>query len=216
MTTDAYGAFITALRGWIADHGSKALAQSFYGRPDAVTADVPDVDAFPLFGLLHYLIRSQGCSRVLESGTFRGVSAACLASAVAHRADHLVVTMDPVVHEERYDLWDRLPEAMRHSIYTVQESHLGNVPGTVYHAALLDSRHDEAHVWAEFQLAKDLVCPGGLILIHDAILPGHTVGAALDRIRHAGYGVTTLWASECGAKEDAGLGLAVIENRVRR
>ena len=33
------------------------------------------------FANLHYLVRSNGCVRVIEAGTARGVSAACLASA---------------------------------------------------------------------------------------------------------------------------------------
>jgi len=35
-------------------------------------------------------------------------------------------------------------------------------------AALLDSIHAAEHTWVEFDLATRLVCPGGLILIHDA------------------------------------------------
>ena len=81
--------------------------------------------------------------------------------------------------------------------------------------ALLDSLHTKKHVWAEFQLATQLVCPGGLILIHDAALEYGSVEGALQQIEQAGYGVTRLWTAECGVSEDDHLGLAVIENRLR-
>jgi hypothetical protein len=83
-----------------------------------------------------------------------------------------------------------------------------------YQAALLDSIHTSEHVWAEFELARQLVCPGGLILVHDARCAAGTVAAALERIQAAGYGVARLWTAESGVREDSGLGLAVIENRV--
>ena len=85
--------------------------------------------------------------------------------------------------------------------------------GERYEAALLDSAHTEEQVWAEFQLAARLVCPGGLILVHDPVYEHGTVGAALRRIRAAGYGVTRLWTAEAGVAEDDHLGLALIENR---
>ncbi len=84
-----------------------------------------------------------------------------------------------------------------------------------YEAALLDSLHTEERVWAEFQLAAQLVCPGGLILIHDALYAGGTVPGALRRIEAAGYNVVRLWAAEGGTAEDDHLGLAVVENRLR-
>jgi hypothetical protein len=87
--------------------------------------------------------------------------------------------------------------------------------GERYEAALLDSVHTEEHVWAEFQLAVQLVCPGGLILIHDAHYRHGTVAGALTRIEAAGYNVTRLWAADSGVQEDDGLGLAVITNRRR-
>jgi hypothetical protein len=86
--------------------------------------------------------------------------------------------------------------------------------GESYQAALLDTIHTAEHVWAEFELASRLVCPGGLILVHDAIYDAGTVEGALARIQSAGYGVARLWTAEAGLAEDAKLGLAVIENRV--
>jgi hypothetical protein len=85
--------------------------------------------------------------------------------------------------------------------------------GEQYEAALLDSLHEADHVWAEFQLATKLVCPSGLILIHDANYVGGTVPATLARIEEAGYNVVKLWAAEGGIAEDDHLGLALIENR---
>ena len=87
--------------------------------------------------------------------------------------------------------------------------------GETYEAALLDSAHTGEHVWAEFQLAARLVCPGGLILIHDVILETATVEEALRRIEAAGYGVARLWTAARGHREDQQLGVAVVENRKR-
>lgn len=82
-----------------------------------------------------------------------------------------------------------------------------------FDAALLDSLHTEDQVWAEFQLASKLVCPGGIILVHDVLLKTGTVERGLKRIEALGYGVTRLWTAEEGEQEGAQLGLAVIENR---
>jgi cephalosporin hydroxylase len=87
--------------------------------------------------------------------------------------------------------------------------------GEQYEAVLLDSLHEDEHVWAEFQLAVQLVCVGGLILIHDAVFCGGTVAAALRRIEAAGYNVVRLWTAEAGEPEDDRLGLAIIDNRRR-
>ena len=82
-------------------------------------------------------------------------------------------------------------------------------------AIVLDSVHTAEHVWEEFQRAARLVCPGGLILIHDACYANGTVEGALQKIDRCGYGVTRLWAADGGVREDDRLGLAVIENTRR-
>ncbi len=218
---DSYEHFITALRAWVGRHGVKSLAWSFYGTTDARGAVVRDPTTFPLFALLHYLIRSNGCVRVLETGTARGVSAACLASAVAHRPDGRVVTLDLQSYPECEALWALLPETIRSRINArIGDALTGMAKaletGECYDAVLLDSVHTEEHVWAEFQLATQLVCPGGLILIHDATYKGGTVDGALRRIEAAGYGEVRLWVAEEGIAEDDRLGLALIENHLRR
>lgn len=217
---DGYAAFLEALRGWVGTRGLGALAWSFYGLTDGRSARVADPSTLPLLALLHYLVRAQGCVRVLETGTARGVSAACLASAVAHRAGGRVVTLDPSPHADAPELWAALPPEMRARIeHRAADSLAGMAAaveaGELYEAALLDTLHTEEHVWAEFRLAARLVCPGGLILIHDATYAHGTVEAALKRIERAGYGVTRLWAAEGGSPEDDRLGLAVVENRRR-
>ena len=103
-----YTEFLVSLRAWVGRYGLKALAWSFYGTGDARTAQVRDPSTLPLLALLHFLIRSSGCIRVLETGTARGVSAACLASAVAHRVGGRVVTFDPYPQVERAALWATL------------------------------------------------------------------------------------------------------------
>jgi predicted O-methyltransferase YrrM len=218
---DAYAQFLDTLRSWAGVHGAGTLAWSFYGTPEGRSAHVPDADigTMPLLALLHYLIRSNGCVRVMETGTARGVSAACIASAIAHRPGARVVSFDPTQYPERDALWGALPEETRACL----ESRLvGSLEGMTaalargerYEAALLDSIHTAEHVWSEFLLARQLVCPGGLILVHDARCAAGTVAAALDRIQAEGFGVARLWSADGGLRADAGLGLAVIENRV--
>jgi predicted O-methyltransferase YrrM len=215
---DNYAAFLEALRAWVGRFGVGALAWSFYGTSDASGARVGDPSTMPVFALLHYLVRAQGCVRVLETGTARGVSAACLASAVAHRRGGRVVTFDPADFHERAELWDSLPQEVRACLDFRRTGSLEGMAaclagGERFDAALLDALHTEEHVWAEFQLASRLVCPGGLILIHDVLTLNSTVEAALRRIEEAGYGVTRLLTAESGEAEDDRLGLAVIENR---
>ena len=217
---DGYAEFVSVLRAWIGRYGLAAFAWSFYGTTDARTAQVRDPSTFPLLACLHYLIRSNGCVRVLECGTARGVSAACLASAVAHRTNARVVTFDPQAYPERHTLWASLPDSMRACIEPRQMGSLEGMAaamaaGERYDAALLDSIHTQEHVWAEFELARQLVCPGGLILVHDARYAYGTVERALKRMEADGYSVVRLWAADCGVSEDDQLGLAVIENRKR-
>jgi predicted O-methyltransferase YrrM len=208
------------MRVWIGRYGVQGLAWSFYGLSDAEGARVRDPSTLPLLAALHYLIRSNGCVRVLETGTARGISAACLASAVAHREGARVVTLDPHHHAGREELWAILPESHRRCIEvreidSVEGMQIALDAEETYEAALLDSLHTEEQVWAEFQLAARLVCPGGLILIHDAIYARGTVQNALNRIQASGYNVVRLWAAARGASEDDHLGLAVVENSPR-
>jgi predicted O-methyltransferase YrrM len=217
---DSYAVFLEALRGWLGPRGLEALAWSFYGSTDTRTARVADSSTLPLLALLHYVVRANGCVRMLETGTARGVSAACLASAVAHREGGRVVTFDPSPHADAEELWAALPDRMRECIEHRADDSLSGLKaaldaGEQYEAALLDTLHTEEHVWAEFELASQLVCRGGLILIHDVTFAYGTVEAALQRIERAGYGVARLWTAEGGVPEDDHLGLALIENRRR-
>jgi predicted O-methyltransferase YrrM len=217
---DGYAVFLEALRAWIGRHGINALAWSFYGLTDPDKAAVRDPSTLPLLATLHYLIRSNGCVRVLETGTARGISTACLASAVAHRDGARVVTLDPYDHAGRQELWDTLPESHRACIESrrfdsIEGMHAALAAHETYHAVLLDSLHTEEHVLAEFHLAAQLVQLGGLILIHDAVYAGGTVPGALRCIEAAGYNVVRLWSAQTGISEDDHLGLAVIENRRR-
>lgn len=220
VTGDAYGIFLERMRAWIGRHGTKAMAWTFYGTSDALSAKVKDPSVMPLLALLHYIIRSNGCVKVLESGTARGVSAACIASAISHRQNGQVVTFDPADFPERSDLWASLPASMRSCIDYRQVDALEGMSecvkkGEVYHAALLDSLHSADHVLSEFQLASKLVCPGGLVLIHDVRTQGSSVEEALELIQQSGYGVVRLWTADDGEMEDDCLGLALIENRRR-
>ncbi len=215
---DNYAAFVQSLRSWLGRYGLDGLAWSFYGLTEADGAVVNDASTFPLLAALHYLIRANGCVRVIETGTARGISTACLASAVAHREGGRIISLDPYDHDGREQLWASLPEDFRASIEPRSIDSIAGMQAAIdagerYEAALLDSLHEGEHVWAEFQLATKLVCPGGLILVHDAIYKGGTVGEALARIEQAGYNIVRLWSAESGMAEDDHLGLALIENR---
>jgi predicted O-methyltransferase YrrM len=215
---DNYALFVESLRAWVGRYGLEGLAWSFYGLTAGDGAAVRDPSTLPLLAALHYLVRANGCVRVIETGTARGISTACLASAVAHREQGRVVTLDPFDHDGREQLWATLPENFRacieaRSIDSIAGMQAALKAGEQYEVALLDSLHEAEHVWAEFQLATDLVCPGGLILIHDAIYAGGTVPRTLTRIEEAGYHVVRLWAADGGAAEDDHLGLAIVENR---
>jgi predicted O-methyltransferase YrrM len=217
---DGYSDFVAAVRAYAGSYGTSGLTWSFYGTADAQGARVPDPSTFPVFALLHYLVRANGCVRVVETGTACGLSAACLASAVAHRPGGRVVTLDVAEFAERTALWSELPEPMRSCIEARQVDSVAGLQaaldaGERYDAALLDSLHEEEHVWREFEVARKLVCEGGLILIHDPCLPSGTVGPAVERIEAAGYGAIRLFTAVTGVPEEDGLGLAVIENRRR-
>lgn len=127
---DAYSEFVVALRRWIGRYSRDALAWSFYGTTDGSRGEVADLSVFPLLATLHYVLRANGCERILETGTVRGISTACLASAVAHRANPLVVTLDPSVSPEREELWASLPERSRRCIEPRREASLAGIYGS--------------------------------------------------------------------------------------
>ena len=217
---DGYAQFLAALRAWTGVAGADAMRWSFYGTTAEDAFAVADISVFPLLATLHYLIRSNGCVRVIESGTARGVSTACIASAIAHRDGARVVTFDISDHADRAELWRALPSRMGGCIEARLFDSIAGMAaaldaGERFDAALLDSLHVEDHVLAEFNLARRLVCANGLILVHDATYARGTVGRALERIERDGYNVIRLWTADGEAREDDGLGLAVIENRRR-
>lgn len=218
---DGYVLFEGALRSWVGRRGVGAgLRWSMFGTADGSSARVHDPATFPPFGLLHRLVLANGCVRVLETGTAQGISAGCLAAAVVHRPGAAVVSFDPAPWPECTRFWGLLPPSMRQ---VIELRPIGSIEGMLaalaagerYHAAFLDSVHTEEQVWAEFELARQLVVEGGLILVHDPCLPSGTVEGALGRIEAEGYGVTRLMTASEGVPEDDGLGLAVIENRGR-
>jgi predicted O-methyltransferase YrrM len=217
---DGYAEFLAVLRAWAGMRGMGALTWSSCGEPERYSDQTREVSTLPVLALLHYLLRSNGCVRMIQIGTGRGISAACMASAVAHRAGARVVTIGPRHFPDRDDLWAALPVAMRSClearlIGSLEGMRCAMDNGESYEAALLDSIQTAENLWAEFDLARQLVWPGGLILVTNASYEGATVGEALERIQAAGYGVVRLWTAGERIADDCGkLGLAVIENRV--
>lgn len=212
---DLYGQFLTALRAWLGRNGISALERSFYGTWEQDGGRVRDPSMLPVLALLHYLFRASGCVRVLETGTMKGVSAACIAAAVAHRPGGRVVSLDPFEYPGRSELWASLPERMRAAIEARRVDSIAGMraaleAGERYDGALLDSLHTEEHLWGEFELARQLVCPGGPILTHDWRWE-EGVQRVLSRLQRSGYGVVRL-LGPCGVQEESGLGIAVIEN----
>jgi predicted O-methyltransferase YrrM len=210
---DLYADFLKALRAWVGRYGVPALGYSFHGVLEEDDARVRDPSTFPALALLHYLARASGWARVVETGTARGVSAACLASAVSHRPGARVVSFDPVDYPEREPLWTSLPAAMRACIEQRPVDSLAGMRealerGERYDAALLDSVHTEDHVGAELELALELVEAGGLVLVHDwrAI---SAVDAALARAEADGRHVIRLLGGGSVAEDDR-LGLAAV------
>ena len=213
---DLYGQFLDALRGWIGRRGLTALEQSFYGTWEQPGSRVRDPSMMPVLALLHYLIRANGSVRVLETGTMNGVSAACIASAVAHRPGGMVVTFDPFEYSGRAELWASPPDRMRDAIDPRRTDSIEGLraaleAGETYDGALLDSVHTEDQLWQEFELARRLVRNGGLILAHDWRW-ADGVQRALARIEDSGFGVVRLLGPS-EVEEDSGLGIALIENR---
>ena len=214
---DRYRTFLSTLRAWLGRYGMDGLGWSFYGTAgDGDHARVRDPSVLPVLALLHYLVRASGCIRVLETGTGRGVSTACLASAVSHRSGGRVVSFDPHEHPGREQLWAALPEPMgacieQRRVDSLEGLRRALADGERYDAALLDSVHTEAHLSAELELALQLVRRGAPILVHDWRAFAD-VDRALIAAERAGHGVVRLLAPG-GEEEDAGLGLAIVENR---
>jgi predicted O-methyltransferase YrrM len=217
---DGYRTFLHCLRAWLGRYGIPALAWSFYGTTDGVGARVRDPSMLPVLGALHYLVRANACASFIETGTARGVSAACLASALAHRPRAQLITFDPLVLPEREELWGSLPVEMRACIDARRGDSLAGMrelvdAGAQFDGALLDSNHTEEHLWAELQLATALVKPEGLILVHDCRWVDG-IACALERMEASGYGVVRLLCADSDMPEDSELGLAVIDNHVRK
>jgi predicted O-methyltransferase YrrM len=219
---DAYAAFLAALRAWTGRFGLAALTLSFSASSEDENARVRDASVLPVLALLHYLIRANGSRRVLETGTARGVSTACLASAVVHRSDAIVVSFDSSEQPGRAELWAALPGPMRTCIEQRPFDPVGGLEraladGEDYDAALLDAAQTVDDVAAELELAQRLVRPGGSILL-PVVRPSPEIDTVLASAQRAGYGVVRLNAGG-GADQEAGLGLAIVENskaRVRR
>jgi hypothetical protein len=180
---------------------------------------VHDPSVFPPYAALHHLALANGCVRIIQTGSGRAstLSTACLAAAVAHREGGTVVGFDPH-YAAGGDILTLLPDQVRGCVEVRPVDCRAGMTAALaarerYHAALLDSISTADGVWADFQLASQLVVEGGLILVPGSSSSGSAVDRALARIANAGWGVARLSRAEDGVPEDDGLGLAIIENR---
>jgi len=214
---DGYAEFLAAVRQWVQLKGETGLDGTFYGNMFQVAPRVRDPGTCSLWGTLFHVIRAHGCAKVLETGTFCGISTGCLASAVVDRAGAQVVTIDVDPQPDRHEFWQLLPKDTKSILEERRLDSLAALAaaletGERYHAALLDTVHTAEFVLQEFDLARQLVEPGGLILIHDIHPAFFDTWKAIDEIQSRGYGVVRLWCADQAVQTDDRLGLALIEN----
>ncbi len=210
---DAYGIFLSVLRAWLGRYGLSGLRFSPPEGREPGDVGARDPSVVPVLALLHYLIRANDCTAVLESSTARGISAACLASAVSHRPGARVVTFDPHEMAGRDELWAALPAVMGGCIEQREEDSLKGLRRAVrrgerYDAALLDSSCAPARLSAQLELASNLVGPDGLILTHDFAVTGNGNRVAL-AAEKSGHAVVSLLANGAGTR------VGLVEKRSR-
>ncbi|MEW6734676.1 MAG: NPCBM/NEW2 domain-containing protein [Acidobacteriota bacterium] len=165
-----YDRFLSTLRAWVGHKGTNWLSASLLatntnGKPQIL-------DSMPLLTLLYQIVRSCGCTRVLETNTGQGILTACLAAAVAYQDNGRVVTFASSTKSEREQLWAALPEEIAGCIEARQSNSITGMSAALeivecYEVALLDSQYEKIDdIWYEFKHAKQLVCENGWILFY--------------------------------------------------
>jgi predicted O-methyltransferase YrrM len=213
-----YEAFLSAVQAWVGRYGLQGLAESLYGPAASLSNHVSAPSMLLSLAVLHYLIRAQGYVQVLEIGTAPGVVTACLASAMVHGPTGRIVTFDPVGAPQRTALWASLPEAMQARLELRQGDALVGLTaareaGERYDAALLHALPIADDSWAAFQLAMQLVHPGGLLVVCTGRWKHGSDEQVLQRIAATGHILVRLVSLETDGPDEAPLGLVVIENR---
>lgn len=149
---------------------------------------------------LYALVRALNADRVLELGTWHGCSATHIAQALvdAGRGG----TLDAV------DIWagagDRVPDTLRPAIRFHHADMVAwaldqAIAGRCYDLIYEDGEHDSESVAEIWALAERLLCPGGVIVSHDAL---HTGVGAVVRAAIESSGLTPVYlqlgSSDCG------------------
>jgi serine/threonine protein kinase len=141
----------------------------------------------------------------------------CLKCLAKQAADRYPTAQDLAV-DLRSWLEDQIPQDTRSVIEERPVDSLAALAaardaGETLHAALLDTTHSAQFVLKEFELARQVVTPGGLILVHDVHPAFFDTWKTIDQIQSRGFGVVRLWCADEGVQTDDRLGLALIENR---
>ena len=124
--------------------------------------------------LLYSLVRLYQPDVILEIGTFKGYSAICLAQALKDNKKGILITIDPVqqgiVHQAMKQ------SGLRRRIRYLVGTSFGIIPFLnlpKLDIVFIDGNHSYKHCLEDFNLVKNLVVPGGLIVFHDTVaLPG--------------------------------------------
>lgn len=172
MSTDNW----TAIDAYIESHlvpPDPALDQAL---ADSVAAGLPVIAVAPNQGkLLHILALSIGARRIVEVGTLGGYSAIWMARALPADGELITLEIDPKNAEvarkniERAGLADRVEVIVGAAIDTLPAL---NGP---FDMAFIDANKRQNPDY--FQMALDLVRPGGLIIVDNVVRSGRIIEA---------------------------------------
>ena len=134
--------------------------------------------------LLHSLVLVQGPMTVLETGTFRGYSTSCIASALKHLGgDRVVYTIDPSPADS---IW--VGKGLERNVRTVRAKSQDVVDMFAevdLDMLFLDSDHNYDVVIEEIRSYEPRLVVGGLLIMHD-VLFFDGVGAAFRQLADQG------------------------------
>ena len=133
--------------------------------------------------LWHSLVLLLQPRMILETGTFKGYSTACIASALTTMGgDRRVITIDPAPHEDQVWAGTELESVVTLRRQTSQDAFADlNLAGTRFDMLVLDSDHHYDTIMSELMLYEPMLNVGGVILLHDSLF-FDGVGAAVRQL----------------------------------